>query len=360
MDFANPFVTARMGNILKKRFLTGIDPTAKSPTNPMQGVAPIPLLSSDPSQDDEQREASQFYNEIQRIRASRGPSMSMFEQSMLNPPRREDYKPGLVRNIAASLTGFGAGVRNPAEGPAAASAVTDAPFAEAMSDYQTRLQNQATGAQLERQDIMDEIRSLEAARAMGLKYDQYRLAALKNAQQYEVANKNAGIRATEVQGNLEAKADAQALARQAGESLTAYRARMAAVAERNAATGERAQKDTATYRAGQLSVARKRVDAAITAAGAKKISPQQQKVATDLALRELSRDPLYRNFMEAQEENTFEPIKVKEGNEGTTEYKSFIAALKAKVDEIINRSGASSLPEEPTEDDFVVEPMGGK
>lgn len=71
-------------------------------------------------------------------------AMDRMSQMIDQYPKREDYKPSVMRRIGAALTMFGRG------GPNMAEQVMDKPFSEALTDWQNRMKPMETAAGIER------------------------------------------------------------------------------------------------------------------------------------------------------------------------------------------------------------------
>lgn len=153
---------------------------------------------------------SQFYKEMQRLQNERGPAVTAYQSAIADQPKAEDYKPNWLTRITAGLSGFSAGMKDPAEGVRTAMAINNSGYDRAMTEYQQRVGGLKESAGLEREDMKLRLEGLKAAEAAGLDYKKYQLQQ-QNVQN-EIANRDKNTNIAE--GNMQAnQARAKASAR---------------------------------------------------------------------------------------------------------------------------------------------------
>ena len=357
------FAPAQDANTMaRKRFLSQ---TAPRPTP----FAQPPQLSIPEPPDPNRSEASDYFDAMERIRTKKGPAVSAYQQALQEQPTAQSTAPSMLRKIGGVIGGIAGGFAGgPAAGARTATDIVERPYQVQMRDYQNKLKGLGESADIEQRDTDSQMKSLASARALGLKYDEYRLKQLEAERDYSI------------------KAGAQALTRGNNESLADFRRRQAATserqagtAERNAATSEAGQKDTAAYRRGQLGVAGRNAatgerNASTNAANAataragqenlagyrkglleirsktgKAVSPSQQAYAVDNALRELATDPRFGKHVTSDGKGGYD---MKE-DDGSLVYKEFKRRVKALAESSITK-GTPFDDEDDSSDEFEI------
>lgn len=333
----NPFETIRLRNIL------GGTPPPR-PTFEGGGIMPRRNPIQEPQSD-----AERYFDEMDRIQNTVGPGIQRYREALNQVPNRADYKPGVFTRIAAALSGFGAGVRDPGAGIAVARSINEQPFHNAMTDYSDRLDTLKAGADIEQEETNSKLKYLQQARALGLKYDEYELKRLET----EARMRNESVNAGSNRMRAEAYAKAQ------GRPRHQYRDTEQGILEINEDTGEQRIIPANTIAAGQLGVNRKNAatNAANSANSVRRtniyerseadasrrgwtglsirnrqaqntgLTPTQQRGASIAALREMMNDEAFRDFIEIDADGT--PMAVED--DGSEEYQIFLDALNAKI-----------------------------
>lgn len=160
--------------------------------------------------------ASQFYKEMQRLQAERGPAVTAYQNAIAEQPSAADYRPNWLTRIAAGLSGFSAGMKDPAEGVRTAMAINNSGYDRAMTEYQQRVSGLKESAGLERDDLKLRLSGLEAAQKAGLDYKKYQLDQ-QNVQS-EIANREKNTKIAE--GNMQANQQRAAASARADYTYT--------------------------------------------------------------------------------------------------------------------------------------------
>ena len=101
--------------------------------------------------------SGQYREEIQAIRG-KTPMTDQYRQMLGQTPAREDYRPGKLDRLTASLGGVSAGLRGGADaGVNTARGILDTDYHRALEDHNRNLEGAGSGAALERQDIGDRV-----------------------------------------------------------------------------------------------------------------------------------------------------------------------------------------------------------
>lgn len=330
----NPFASMRIRNIfsqpetqqgIQKRFMSGIAPRPKPKLSymPEEETDFSGVDSADPT-DPNQNEASQYFDQMERVRRNKGPALTAYQQALTEQPTAESTRPSTGRRVGAAIAGaFGGLGGGVGAGVKTANDILDAPYRVAMRDYSNRIGGLGESAKLEQDDTEAQLKALTTARAMGLKYDEFKLKKLESDRDYGVATDKVGIdrdRAAtykDVSSRQAGAAERRATTGEAGQADTAaYRRRQAGTADRVAATGER-NAATGEANAASLKTYREKT-VELKGKDGKKVSPSQQAYAVDNALRELAQDPKFAVFINTKGKNP-EAIK----DDGSPMYAEF-------------------------------------
>lgn len=352
MAFQNPFMKQRQRNILA--------PTSfnqEGPSKPKLN-ANFDYDDPDPYQPPKQRG---YEDDIMDMMKESNPGAEAYKDYLSRMPEREDYKPGVMTRIAAALSGGAAGMRDPGAGVKTAMDVNSSNYRSALSDYANEGVGLKEHAGMEQDDRDTRLRSLQNARAMGLKYDEFDL------KRREAGNKNA----IDLQNSESGRIRADAYAKAQGKPRHQYRdqqdgsileinedtgqqriipgknvaAGQLGVSQRNAAVGEQ-NAGTNAARAGTAGLAQTEtgrhnlVMEGRPTAGTY-VPPGQQRDARTLALEEFSTIPEYAEFIE-QDKNL--PIGLKpEPTQGTFEsdedFQERLENYQALIDDLEKRQG---------------------
>lgn len=346
----------------KKRLFTGVLPPA--PQSPIQTPPTPPIMS------DEEKYAA----DMGKIYGTKGPAQSAYIGALSQQPNRADYKPGVMSRIGAALTGFGAGVHNPAQGYEAARNVLETPYNRAMSDYSTRLKGLDEAAKLERFSSEDQLKALSAARALGLNYEKFKSRESSDKETLDFKN-----RQLEQQGNIatgklkvsQARADAyiqdkvskkyKEIPQRDGsiiminmqdpsdvkhvdaDTIAAGNLRVremnAGTAARRATIGERAQASTEQDRLARQVLNNSKFE---QLQKDKKLTPQGMQKATDNVLRVMVTDPRFAKYVKPGTGGFFEF----QPDDGTDEYQDFMDEVHKRIgsgDPLGDRSKSSGF-----------------
>lgn len=314
-------------------------------------------------------DGSQYFDEIMNVRNSAGPGLSAYRQALQERPNPEDHKPGWFTRIASGLSGFGAGMRDAGEGIRVAQDLNQSGYRRAMEDYGTRLGTLKESADIEQAEAENTIKAIAQARALGLKYDEFKLKQEEALHKRNMDSYNAeSTRMTAGAAVERAKAYAQQLGRpdynyepqQDGSLLAINKNNPAdrkiipaktiasaqlkvnqsnAQSNRISAEASRTNAQTNSSRGEQY---KRNVDSLIkyrdsrTTPGGKPNSPQAQKTATDLALEKMFMNPEFRQFVnfdggyyDAADPEDFDP----------EEYELFVEELNDLVKTILAGGG---------------------
>lgn len=339
--YTNPFEAKRARNIL------GIEPmgqTSPMPTNRLSGIYDQP--------DEPQDEGSRYYDEMTRLQDTMGPGLKAYKEYLTQLPQREDYKPSVWTRVAAGLSGMSAGFRNPAEGIKTAQDLNMSNYRNAMIDYANKGKGLAEQANMEQDELDSKIKALQNARAMGLKYDEFKLKQLEAERKNQVDRMNAGanVRRADAAWATANKKDYIGTPQQDGSTLYTNKsdpndkvlvggksvaAGQLGVARGNLANSvrrtdifDRSERDANNRGWTSLSIQNERAKNGLNSHIP---TPNEQQDATDNALREMSKDPDFSDFITTDAQGYPDYV----ADDGTEEYKIFLDALKAKTDEII-------------------------
>jgi len=404
----NPFSASRLSRIFsnpapqtvpRKRFLTGISPMQTE----TQGIDPSALGGEweKPEMGAETSEGSKFFDELMRLRGNRGPALTAYQEALKGIPQTGDYKPSKWRRAGAAaigaLSGFGGGAE---AGVGAANKFIRAPYDTAMEDYQNKMTGLGESAKLEQDETEAQLRALSSARAMGLKYDEYRLKQLESDRDYDIKNRTARV----AEGNLGvARSRAQAYAEKMGRPDYDYKdledgsvmavnkndpsdrsiipaktvsAATMQTGRMQAETARRGQEDTAGYRQrqtdiqgfqaetqranqlGQESYRRTRLEQLWKSLQA---TPSELSRAMSNALDILAQNPVFLQFIETDPRTKARyPKDFSGGNFWTSgpsrdEYDAFRKALRDEIKRQTDRGGIISDDSlDGTDDDFEI------
>lgn len=339
------FGSFRNASVLGKRFTTGTtpSPTFRSPV--------MPLTPSDPEDEREDipgYDANRYFDEQERIRKSRGPALTAYQQALEEQPGAET-NPSRWRRFGAALTGAAAGFAGgPEAGFNTASAINESPYRRAMEDYKNRVGGLRESAKLEQDEIESQLKSLREARAMGLKYDEYKLKVLETELDrrikegtLSVAERNAETNRLNAGTNRFTAETGRKSQEQTGrhyqnQDVTA--AHLGSVTERNVESqiADRAEKNAIAREALQN---RLEVEA-IRSGRRTPASPDAQQDAIDGALREMYADPVAKRYITLDANGVPHPVD----DDGTSNYRKFHNQMIEKA----HRRLITGLPFGPT------------
>lgn len=324
------------------------------------------LFSGDEEEEQEipqqRNEASRYYDEMEKIRSNAGPGLSAYRQALQEIPTQEQHKPNWMTRIAAGLSGFGAGMKNPGAGAEVAMGINRSGYENAIGEYNNKLVGLKGQADIEQEDMEAQLRAISQARALGLKYDEFEFKKLESGKKAETDRMTAQASQERAKAYADAqrkpgydtfpqvdgsvlyqnkndrtdsfvvKADTIAGAQLKVSQRNADSQRMSAgAAVSNAATSSR-NADTNKVRAQDYT---RNVDSLIKSRGGEDslLAPNVQSAARELAIKELELDPRFSKFVRTDEyddipdPSTFKP----------EEYQFFTRALEAKVRDILSR-----------------------
>lgn len=308
-------------------------------------------------------EGSQYFDEIQRIRNNASPALSAYKNALNQAPTPDQFKPSVLQRIGAALAGGGTAYStgDAGAGMNLVNSVRDRPFLQAQGVYNQRMRGLGEAADIEQEDIKSQIAALTQARALGLKYDEYRLKQLQT--QHEMKNKDF----TADTGRISAEANAsraQTLANNSNRpDLQFIDQADGSVLQIDKKSGARQVIPAHTVTAMNAQSQRMNAGAAVQNAGTNRLNadtnlrnsdtqsrnvsslirtrenpkgtplaPTQQNAAMDLALREMMADPDFSEFVTQDEKGFYQPISPDDSNmEG---YQIFLQALNAKMSQI--------------------------
>src|SRR6266516_266797 len=97
------------------------------------------------------QDVNQISNRLGQLgnQQDQSPLMSQYLQYLKDYPKPENYQPGKLDRLAASLSGIAAGWRNPSEGVGIARNILERPYERAKELYQLRGRGVETGARVE-------------------------------------------------------------------------------------------------------------------------------------------------------------------------------------------------------------------
>lgn len=285
-----------------------------------------------------------YEDDIMNLMNTSGPALQAYRDYISRLPQREDYKPGVMTRIAAALSGFGAGLRSPEEGVRVASDINSSRFRNTMTDYANEGVGLKEQADIEQGELAQKIRALQAARALGLKYDEFHLKQLEsqNRMQNDTTTANAAMTRAQAYADRQSRpgyhyfpqADGSVL--QVGDdgSRTEIPANTVE-AENTRLRGRELGNSVRRTNIYDRSVSdRARHDRAMEnrpTAASRPPTPQVQQDATDNALREMMTDPIFSDYIELDKNGFPMPVE----DDGSEDYQDFLQALDAKVDAIL-------------------------
>lgn len=338
----NPFSMARMRSIFsapetedqkQKRFLSGVSPFGPKRPDSYSSIFTTdtvdPPSPETPAVGDDDDDLPNYMKEAARLQSGNGPALTAYQNELKYQPQYEDYKPGTGRRIgatlAAAMSGYGGGV---GAGLATGSQILDAPYATARSEYNSKIRNMAASAKLEETQNKNSLNSLAQARALGLKYDQYKLREAEVNGKQKVAETNAATSRDRAKAWIAKQGrkgykytqqeDGSLLATNTSDPADVYTvpAKTIAAAQlkvnrrnadstaANSATAASNATSLAEFRKGDLKI-RGEKEARLGKTG-KTVAPSQQAYARDNALRELFSDPRFNKFVIQSDKGTFE------------------------------------------------------
>jgi hypothetical protein len=296
--------------------------------------------------------ASHFYQELKRIREESSPGITAYKQALTEMPQEEDYKPNWLTRIASGLSGFGAGMKDPARGVETAVNINRSGYRNAMEAYSNKIAGLEQQAQMEQKDLDTKAEMVQNAMKYGLDYEKY--VTERDAKESEKQAREKTAEASMIRAKATARpgydhfdqADGSILYVNKNDPADRYTVDAKTV---NAGLLSEQQKRTkiqqqqANTSAGQLGVAQgqlgvaqerqktydKNVDSLIENRGDSGfIAPSAQKSARDLALSELMTDRTWSEFLAPD---------VESDDFTQEEWKRFETAVQRKVQEIQTR-----------------------
>lgn len=377
----NPYQRRRLGSVMG-------GPPKPSPTFRGGGTMPQAPVQPPPQQDSN----SQYFDEIMRMRNNPGPGSAAYRSALNEMPTPEEYKPNWMTRIAAGLSGFGAGYKDPASGVETARSVNEAPYRSALEQYGNRLGTLKEGADLEQQETESTLKTMSEARALGLKYDEFKLKrdnefadneradllagstvnrntayadSLKKKKFGQVAveggtqyvddsdpTNNFTVRGETIgTGNLNvARTNARTNQTNATTNQTnAQTSRNTSDANVQNVYNQMENRDANTLIAGgnaetnarRANDSSRNIDSLIKSRAdrttGRPVAPTQQKAAYDQALRQLYTDPEFRNYITQSTNGYFDAADPNDFDDDQEGYSEFTEALEATVEEILRR-----------------------
>lgn len=347
MPLSNPFQTQRRRNILAPSFGQEESSTPKLSFdfNDRQSTGSVVT-----------RKPRTYEDDIADLENNPSPGLQAYKDYLTRMPKPEDNRPGAMTRIAAGLSGFSAGLRDPGEGVKVAQELNSSKYRGAIRDYANEGIGLKEQASLENTERDDKLKALQNARAMGLKYDEFDLKRRETEAQMtnQATTANAAMKRAEAYAAAQAKPGYDAQPQQDGSLLYINKSNPAdritvpaktiqagqlGVARTNAATAQgqlgvaRTNASTNQVNAGINAVRAETGSRAADAAakrGVKAPTPQAQAQAEANALNMMRTDPLFKKYV----------IVGKDGygsvadDDGTLDYQDFLDALDAKIAEI--------------------------
>lgn len=290
-------------------------------------------------------DADEYRKEMDAIRTNM-PVTSQYRQTLLAPPQRKSYEPSKMRRLGAALAGGASGWGGGAEaGLRTAHEVNDAPYEDAVRDYQLKAETQGRGAQMEEQEAENKLRNMQEAQKLGLSYAEYRQRVAHETAGDITASRTADARVTTANKKHYVAQQMMTGVRMVNDqdSKDYYDLPGETVASVNAKTA----RSNAGTNAGRLSeeIANNKNTTALRARSiqneehrttmmGKFVAPADQQRARDLVIGEMAHDPKYSDFF----------AETKPGS-GIYDFKDdpdidddTFEALKAAVDERVNTS----------------------
>jgi hypothetical protein len=168
----SPFENFRRTNILS--------PRQQPPTPPRTN--PLGAGFFRPQEQQQQESQTDPYSDEMQNLLKPSPGLSAYKQYLTTMPNREDYKPGAYTRIASALSGAAAGLRDPGKGIETAMNLNQSAYRSAMEDYANRGVGLKETAGIEQDERAAQIKAIQEARAMGLKYDEFKYKQLHDAE----------------------------------------------------------------------------------------------------------------------------------------------------------------------------------
>lgn len=337
----NPYAATRMRSIFKpagdvgirlpKRFVSGqtntFDPQQKPP--------------------EDEDDSLSYYRDLEKLRGQlkAGPARSAYMEALGHQPTAAETAPSRGRKIGAAIAGaLGGFAEGPSRGAAMAQHIVDTPYQTAMRDYTTKVAGLGESAKLEQDDIETQMRTLEAARRMGLEYRKFDAERFDKDRSYGLERDKLGEISGYHKGTLENQRTANANTRW-------YRGQQLGIQEYNAlTTREKARADVETNERNATSNER-RAGAYEAAAGNRQTQPTQQRAAIDNALRELHRDSRFAKFVKKDDSTgLYDFANPEPGWESSEMYREFQNRMR-RATQGAKKSGISLFPEEEDDDD---------
>jgi hypothetical protein len=356
----NPYASMRFSSVFdktdpedplnRKRFFSGIFPLSNQ-----QPPEPPP----------EQDEGGKYFDEIERIRTNRGPALTAYQEHLDTMPTREETKPSKWRRLGASLSGAAEGLqRGFGAGFEHARGIVDAPYEKALGEWGNKQKSLGASAALEREEVQDQLKALSEARALGLKYDEYKLKRLESERDYDIADRTAATR--ERIADLTAQRDAATDARER-RRIDAEITRAKEQLEINRFTATTGRQNANTQAANVESmiedrtegrvIDRERIAASVAnsirRADGSKPNPNEQYFALQNALDLLKTDPKYGRFVETDKAGK-PSIKP---SDGSPDYQEFMRRLKITSERSLSQGSFLDTDfGDEEEDDVLIEP----
>ena len=347
------------GAIGGKRFTTGSVPTWEEQYRPHQSQGgPNPW-----EQKERPDEAGSYYDELERIRNNRGPALTAYQKALGEQPTWEQHKPDWKRRLAGALISASSAAGGDDTGRAVAlgQSVVRSPYDTARSEYANKMKNLGASAKLEQDEMEAQLQSLKEARALGLKYDEYRLKQLENEQKrrhdegtLDVARGNLAVN----QGKLGVDQFTADTGRASQVQTGRHYDNQDVNAAHTGSVNERNVNSQITDRVERQKIAREGIIASlerarIQAGRRAPANPREQQDAIDGALRDLKTDPEMAQYMETDAQGFLNP----KADDMTPGYQRF----RARLVEAAHRRLLTGLPygAPPPEEDIPVRRGGG-
>lgn len=131
-----------------------------------QAFAPTQLDEQTPDSDPGR---AHFYQTMQDIYAQ-SPAMDAYLQGMKEAPNPKDYQGGAWNRIAATLSGIGAGLKNPSQGVAVARSVRMQPYEMAQEAYRQKMSGLSAAAREESDTQSERMKIAQAMEDYDIKH----------------------------------------------------------------------------------------------------------------------------------------------------------------------------------------------
>lgn len=342
------------------------------------GAPQMSTGQEDPEEDDQ----TKYLKDIMRISTNR-PAMTEYQNQLSTMPKQEDYKPGKMQQFAAALSGIGTGLRDPSRGYETSSNIIQAPYRDAMAQFNNKLGIRKELSGIEEKSIDDQVKAMSEARAMGLNYKKFnyerqKTGAEQNLKRAEFDNTKRKTDA-EIQKMQEASYDYKdqedgsilgidksdptkttkipahtvAAGQLSAAKMNAQSSRISAnAAATQAATGVASEKSLAIYRDVMGKAATTRADNATTRLN-KPQSAYQQSRAVDLGLSLLYTDPKYKKYIKqgGQGEDPWSLTT----DDGSPMYRQLKKDLKKAVDKSLKEGSPFSESGDDNADDDIID-----